>query len=688
MSTIFAAPQKEALREGGESISKTATRRFQRRERQASNSNISVATKPPDLVLGPSRGGFFALSASERGPPMTVAVAAPMAETPSGKTFWQSGHRPTLLAAFLYFDVSFMVWVMLGPLAPIISTELELDPAQKGLMVAVPTLAGAVLRIVNGLLGDRIGQKMTGTLNQIVVIAGLLVGWWYGVDSFAGTLALGVILGFAGASFAVALPLASRWYPPEHQGKAMGIAGMGNSGTVLAALFAPILAKWFGWNAVLGLAVIPLVAIFVVYQAIAKDSPSQPAPKPLSAYGDVLKHQDAWWFMLFYSVSFGGFVGLSNSLSIWYTDNFALTPVVAGYYTAACVFMGSLVRPFGGALADRFGGTRTLMVVYTMAAMLLAAISTGPTSLPIAVALFMLVMATLGVILGFAGASFAVALPLASRWYPPEHQGKAMGIAGMGNSGTVLAALFAPILAKLFGWNAVLGLAVIPLAVIFVVYQVIAKDSPNQPAPKPLSAYGEVLKEQDAWWFMLFYSVSFGGFVGLSNSLSIWYTDNFALTPVVAGYYTAACVFMGSLVRPFGGALADRFGGTRTLTFVYTGAAMLLAAISTGPTSLPVAVALFMLVMATLGIGNGAVFQLVPQRFGSEIGVMTGLVGFAGGVGGFYLASSLGFAQKYTGSASAGFLIFAGLAVVALASLTMVKGRWRSTWGELAAARI
>ena len=214
---------------------------------------------------------------------MTVAAAAPMAETPSGRTFWQSGHTPTLLAAFLYFDVSFMVWVMLGPLAPIISQELGLDPAQKGLMVAVPTLAGAVLRLVNGVLVDRIGPKTTGSLNQIIVIAGLLVGWWYGVDSFEGTLALGIILGFAGASFAVALPLASRWYPPEHQGKAMGLAGMGNSGTVLAALFAPILAKWFGWNAVMGLAVIPLVVVLAIYLVIAKDSPDQPAPKPIFA---------------------------------------------------------------------------------------------------------------------------------------------------------------------------------------------------------------------------------------------------------------------------------------------------------------------------------------------------------------------------------------------------------------------
>jgi MFS transporter, NNP family, nitrate/nitrite transporter len=394
----------------------------------------------------------------------------------NAKSFWKAGHNPTLFAAFLYFDVSFMVWVMLGPLAPIIAPELGLDPAQKGLMVAVPTLAGALLRLVNGVLVDSIGPKLTGTLNQLIVMAGLTAGWWFGIDSFAGTIAIGVILGFAGASFAVALPLASRWYPPEHQGKAMGLAGMGNSGTVLAALFAPVLAK-------------------------------------------------------------------------------------------------------------------------------------------------------------------------------------------------------------LFGWNAVLGLAVIPLAVVFVIYLFTAKDSPDQPAPKSFAAYGEVLKEADAWWFMLFYGVTFGGFVGLSSSLSIWFTDNFALTPVIAGYCTAACVFIGSLVRPIGGALADKFGGTRTLTWVYIAAALVLATISMGPASLPMALALFVVVMGTLGIGNGAVFQLVPQRFRGEIGVMTGLVGFAGGVGGFYLASSLGLAQKYTGSSSAGFLIFAGLALIALVGLTFVKGRWRASWG-------
>ena len=259
-----------------------------------------------------------------------------------------------------------------------------------------------------------------------------------------------------------------------------------------------------------------------------------------------------------------------------------------------------------------------------------------------------------------------------------------MGIAGMGNSGTVLAALFAPLLATAFGWNAVLGLAVIPLSLVLIFYHAVPKDSPSQPAPKPILAYLDVLRQRDAWWFIFFYFVTFGGFVGLSGSLSIWFSDQFAVTPVQAGYLTAACVFAGSLVRPLGGALADRIGGVRTLSCVYLLAAAALLAIATGPTSLPLALGLFLVTMSALGAGNGAVFQLVPQRFRDEIGIMTGLVGFGGGVGGFYLASSLGFARQLSGSASAGFLIFACLALLALASLSLVKTRWRTSWTAVA----
>ena len=400
------------------------------------------------------------------------------------KGFLKAGHLPTLFASFLYFDLSFMVWVLLGPLGVAIAKTLHLDAGHKGLMVAIPVLAGAALRVVLGLLVDRYKARRVGIGAQIVVIAGLLAARVIGIDSFAGILMLGCVLGLAGASFAVALPLASAWYGPEHQGMALGIAGAGNSGTVLAALFAPALAIAVGWQNVVGLAAIPLILALAVFVAAAKDSPNTPAPKPLAAYFALLKEGDCWWFMFFYSVTFGGFVGLASSLTIYFNDTYGLSPVVAGYCTAAIVCVGSLVRPMGGAVADRVGGVRALVVLYTIAAAAFATISTG-------------------------------------------------------------------------------------------------------------------------------------------------------------------------------------------LSTIY------------------LAMPVFIVGMLALGMGNGSVFQLVPQRFKKEIGVMTGLVGMSGGVGGFYLASSLGYSKQLTGSYGPGFLVFAMLASLALVGISGVRRRWRTTWGQLyGAARV
>ena len=391
--------------------------------------------------------------------------------------FWKAGHPPTLFAAFLYFDLAFMVWVVLGPLGVQIAKDLALSPSQKGLMVATPVLAGALLRIVMGILVDHLKPKMAGAIGQVVVIGALSFAWLVGVKSYEQVLLLGIFLGVAGASFAVALPLASRWYPPEHQGTALGIAGAGNSGTVLAALFAPSLAQAYGWQNVFGFALIPLIPVFIFYLIVAKDSPDCPPPKPFAEYLKVLRDRDAWWFMFFYSVTFGGFVGLASSLTIYFNTQYGLSAVTAGFFTAACVFAGSMFRPLGGAIADRIGGIKSLSLMY------------------------------------------------------------------------VLAALF-----------------------LFI--------------------------------------VSFG----------------------LESRYAALAVFVGA--------------------------------------------------MLCLGMGNGSVFQLVPQRFRKEIGVMTGMVGMAGGVGGFYLASSLGYSKQLTGSYQTGFLIFAMLAIVALVGLTTVKMRWRTTWGS------
>ena len=193
-----------------------------------------------------------------------------------------------------------------------------------------------------------------------------------------------------------------------------------------------------------------------------------------------------------------------------------------------------------------------------------------------------------------------------------------------------------------------------------------------------------MLRDRDAWWFMFFYSVTFGGFVGLASSLTIYFNDQYGLSAIHAGYFTALCVFMGSLMRPVGGMLADRIGGIRSLSVTYGAAAVCLIAASMGLPRPWMALLVFTLATLVLGMGNGAVFQLVPQRFRREIGVMTGLVGMAGGIGGFYLAASLGYSKQLTGDYQSGLLGFAALALIALAGLTMVKSRWRTTWGAAA----
>lgn len=399
------------------------------------------------------------------------------------KSFWQSGHTSTLLSAFLYFDLSFMVWYLLGPLSIQIATDLHLTAAQRGILVATPILSGALLRVVFGVLVDHVQPRRAGIITQTITLMTLTVAWLMGIHSYTQALVLGVFLGVAGAAFAVALPLASRWYPPQYQGMALGIAGAGNTGSVLAALFAPALAQLFGWTNVMGWALLPLYGVFVLYLLCAKDAP-------------------------------------------------------------AC---------------------------------------------------------------------------------PPK---------------------------------------------------------------KRLEQYLHVLKDKDAWLFMGFYSVSFGGFVGLASTLPGYFFDQYGLNPVVAGYYTAACVFCGGLMRPLGGVIADRIGGIRTLTVVYIAVAILIFLVGIAPAQASVALVLFVLAMLVLGVGNGSVFQLVPQRFSKEMGVMTGLIGMAGGIGGFLLAAGLGYSKALTGSYQLGLWLYAALALCSWASLLSVKLRWRTTWGSLTAAAV
>lgn len=419
--------------------------------------------------------------------------------------FKKAGHWPTLLATFLYFDFSFMTWATLGPLILYITRELNIPAGEKFTLVAIPILAGAVLRVPLGLLCDQVGAKITGGGAQLVVIAGIAYTAVFGLHSYAGIELLGLILGVAGASFAVALPQASKWYPPQYQGIVMGIAGAGNVGTALDSLIVPTIAEHYGWQIAIGSLLIPLIPTFLVYALVSKEAPVPRVPMTWARYRAVLTDPDSLWFMFFYFLTFGGFVGLAGSLPLYFNIQYHVSGVTAGLMVAIVVAFGSFFRPVGGALADRIGGVRTLLVLFGI------------------------------VVLAYFAAAFMPAGPM-----PAE-------------AGTATVA----------GWT-------------------------------------------------------------------------FANLPVEA---------VRALVLFSGGVLC-------------------------------------------LGMGNGAVFQLIPQRFKGEIGTMTGLVGCFGGIGGFFLAKTLGTSKEMTGAFTGGFLFVSVLVLIGLVSLMGVRKRWRATWGAVSGAQI
>src|SRR4030095_3674913 len=310
------------------------------------------------------------------------------------KGFLRAGHTPTLVAALLYFDVSFMAWVLLGPLAPFLRSELGLTATQQGLITVIPLLGGSLFRPLLGMLGERIGGKRTGLLGLVLTLLALVAGWQF-AHTTVHFYVLGFFLGIAGASFAVALPLASRWYPPEYQGLAMGIAGAGNSGTLLATLFAPRLAEQFGWQATFGVAIAPIAVVLGLFVLLARDSPRRPAPATLSDYAAVVREGDTLSLALLYSLTFGGFVGFASFLTTFFHESYHVSRVDAGDLATVVVIAGSLLRPVGGWLSDRVGGYRVLVVLLGGFAACIALVGTLP-SVTVAVALLFVGMALLG----------------------------------------------------------------------------------------------------------------------------------------------------------------------------------------------------------------------------------------------------------------------------------------------------
>ncbi|MBC8238386.1 MAG: NarK/NasA family nitrate transporter, partial [Helicobacteraceae bacterium] len=329
------------------------------------------------------------------------------------------GHAPTLFMAFLYFDMSFMVWTMLGPLSTEISEALALTghimtAGEKATLLSLPILSGAILRILLGFGVDKLGAKMTAMMSQAVVITALSTAYLMGDGiTYNALLLVALGLGFAGASFAVALPQAGQWYPPKLQGVVLGIAGAGNIGVVIDFLFAPKIAEIWGWASVFGVGAAMSIVVLIAYAFIAKDAPSEvykANPKRLKDYGKLLKDKDTWWFSLFYAISFGGFVGFAGYMKVYLMNTYQAdmstfgvdmlneenVKVVAGYFGALCIFAGAILRPVGGNTADKIGGIKSLYFFYGMVALLVTI--TATVALPFGLAIFVLflIMANLG----------------------------------------------------------------------------------------------------------------------------------------------------------------------------------------------------------------------------------------------------------------------------------------------------
>jgi NNP family nitrate/nitrite transporter-like MFS transporter len=416
------------------------------------------------------------------------------------REFRRVGHWPTVVVSTLYFDCSVMAWISMGSLATYVTRDIGVDPGLRFAVVGVPILAGAFLRVVLGSLADRLGFKRVGLACQAVVLAALACAWRGGVDDLPSLYAFGLVLGTAGGAFAVALPQASRWYPPQYQGLVAGVTGTAIAGVLVVTFVLPRVADAWGWQAAYGWLLVPSALTLVLYAAFARESPAARAPVTWRNCRILLRDGDSWWFTGFAAIAYGGLMGLISSLPLYFTIQFGVSGVVAGMLAGCIAVFGAASRAVGGWVADRIGGIRTLQTFFLV------------------------------VVVGF------------------------------------------------------VALSLVP-------------------------------------------------------------TDG----------------------------LADGPGGTSAAGLPPTAFAIL---------------GLLLVNLLALGMSNGALFQLIPQRFRHDIGVMSGLTGLSGGVGGYLLARALGSSHAVDGSFALGFQFFALLALVGFIGLSAVKSRWRTTWGAVSGARI
>jgi NNP family nitrate/nitrite transporter-like MFS transporter len=327
---------------------------------------------------------------------------------------------------------------------------------------------------------------------------------------------------------------------------------------------------------------------------------------------------------------------------------FHLSTIQKSVLIATPVLLGSILRIPMGIYTDRFGGKRVF--ASTMLFLVIPLLLAGWVH-----SYWMLLLCAL--FIGMAGTTFAISLTYVSRWFPPERQGLVLGLAGLGNLGGAAASYTLPFVFNSYGLQWVFWSLAIMIVIVTAIFWIGTKDLPVPAKVKTFKQSMVVLKEPSTWYLSVFYFLTFGGFVAFGAYLPTFLKDLFQLSATEAGMKTAGFVVVATLIRPLGGYLADRIGSRRVLVVVFAGIIV---------TSLAMAVSLHqftsfsascLAAAALLGVGNGAVFKMVPEVSSGNTGAVTGIVGAAGGVGGFFPPIVLGIIKDLSGAYTLGFVM-------------------------------
>jgi NNP family nitrate/nitrite transporter-like MFS transporter len=364
-----------------------------------------------------------------------------------------------------------------------------------------------------------------------------------------------------------------------------------------------------------------------------------------------------------FAVAFAAW-SMISPLSHQIQADFNLDNTSIGLLIALPTLLGALMRVPTGILTDLFGGRKVFTGLLLFTLLPVAFLGLAHSFWSYVVGAFFL---------GIAGASFAVGVPFVSRWFSADRQGTALGIYGVGNVGTAAAVLSMSPLVEFFGSRQdAFWFYLMPLAIMALLFWLFARDAPGTVQPQPLTAsFATISREPIAWHLSLFYFVTFGGFVFFANYLPQLLGDWFPLDRENAGLQAAIFTMAATFARPVGGWLADLFGGVRVLMWVFAFIVVtrLLLAWQAGHANIVIVTDLLFAVAVGFGFGNGAIFKLVAQYFPKNTGLISGIVGCAGGLGGFFPPLVMGFVRDHTGSYAFGFVILSMLAAFCWALL-------------------